>query len=70
VNAAINAANLTQTATSLPEWQQVVNNWQQAIKLMQTIPVSSIHYPVAQKKMIEYQHNLHYAHKNTLFGKK
>ncbi|MCX5982100.1 MULTISPECIES: hypothetical protein [Nostocales] len=55
---------------ALQQWQQVVNTWQQATRLMQTIPVSSIHYPVAQKKMIEYQHNLHYAHKNTLFSKK
>ena len=47
VNAAINAANLTQTAKSLQEWQQVVNNWQKAIKLMQTISVSSLHYPIA-----------------------
>jgi WD40 repeat protein len=69
VNVAINAANLTQTATSLQEWQQVVNHWQKAIKLMQTISISSIHYPVAQQKMIEYQRNLNYARKNVLLGK-
>ena len=55
---------------ALQQWQQVVNTWQQATRLMQTIPVSSIHYPVAQQKMIEYQHNLNYAHKNALLSQK
>jgi hypothetical protein len=36
---------------------------------MQTIPVSSIHYSVAQKKIIEYQHNLNYAHKMQILVK-
>jgi WD40 repeat protein len=70
INVAINAANLTQTATSLQEWQQVVNHWQKAIKLMQTISVSSIHYPVAQQKMIEYRRNLNYAQRNILVSHK
>jgi WD40 repeat protein len=62
VNAAISAANLTQTAKLSTEWEQVINSWKQAIKLMKTIPVSSLHYPVARQKMIEYERNLNYAY--------
>ncbi|HLO88092.1 MAG TPA: hypothetical protein VK203_24235 [Nostocaceae cyanobacterium] len=64
VNKAINAANLTQTAKSKAEWNNVVNEWQTAINLMKTVPASSPNYVVAQQKIIQYQKNMNYAETN------
>ena len=61
VNKAISAAQLTQLAKSNAEWNQVANEWESAIALMKTVPLSSPNYAVAQKKAIEYQANLDYA---------
>jgi hypothetical protein len=63
VNKAISAAQLTQSAKSKGEWNQVANQWESAIALMKTVPESSQNYPLAQKKAIEYQGNLEYANR-------
>jgi tetratricopeptide (TPR) repeat protein len=42
----------------LPEWQSVKKLWEQAIALLQGVPQSSPVYPLAQRKLKEYQHNL------------
>jgi hypothetical protein len=61
VNRAMSAAELTQTARSAPEWQQVSDWWQEAIKLMQAVPKSDANYSTATAKIDEYQTNLAYA---------
>ncbi|MBD2439045.1 hypothetical protein [Nostoc sp. FACHB-110] len=64
VNQAINAANLTQSAKSPTEWENIVKEWKAAISMMQSVPLSSANYEVAQQKIIEYQRNLSYAQQN------
>ncbi|MCC5637377.1 hypothetical protein LC593_16210 [Nostoc sp. CHAB 5844] len=64
VNQAISAANLTQSAKSQTEWQNIVKQWEAAISMMQSVPLSSPNYAVAQQKIMEYQRNLSYAQKN------
>lgn len=61
VNRAMSAAELTQTAQSAKEWQQVANWWQEAVKLMQAVPKSDANHAVALAKITEYQNNLAYA---------
>jgi hypothetical protein len=61
VNRAISAAELTQTASSQAEWNQVVSWWKESIDLMKTVPLSSPNYQVAQEKLLEYGRNLQYA---------
>lgn len=63
VNKAISAAQLTQSAKSKAEWNQVASEWESAIALMKTVPESSQNYALAQKKAIEYQGNLEYANR-------
>ncbi|NEO32039.1 MAG: hypothetical protein F6K36_16715 [Symploca sp. SIO3C6] len=64
VNKAMNAADLTQSAQSSQEWNQVATNWQEAIDLMKAVPTSSSKYPLAQAKVNEYQRNLEYSQGN------
>ncbi|NJO80474.1 MAG: hypothetical protein HC827_19515 [Cyanobacteria bacterium RM1_2_2] len=61
VNRAMSAAELTQTAQSPAEWQQVTSWWEDAIELMQAVPNSDARYRVAVEKITEYQNNLNYA---------
>lgn len=55
------AAVNTQTASSKPEWDKVVVDWQEAIKLLGQIPDGDGNYATAQQKLSEYQRNLDYA---------
>lgn len=61
VNRAMSAAELTQTARSPKEWQQVVSWWQEAIDLMAAVPRSEKNHAIAASKITEYQTNLEYA---------
>ena len=61
VNHALKAADLTQSAQFPSQWDKVVNNWQQAITLMENVPSNSPDYDVAQQKLAEYQNYLKYA---------
>ncbi len=63
VKKAMNAAQLTQSAKTKGEWNQVANEWESAIALMKIVPESSQNYALAQKKAIEYQGNLDYANR-------
>lgn len=63
VNRAISAAELTQSAQSIKEWQQVSDWWAEAVELMQMVPNSDQRYDVAVAKVSEYQTNLRYAQK-------
>lgn len=61
VNRAMSAAELTQTAQSPREWQQVTTWWQEAIEFMEAVPVSNQNYAVARDRVGEYRKNLQYA---------
>jgi len=61
VRAAIDAAELTQSARTPQEWQEVVNHWQAAIEGMSQISVQSPHYAIAQDRLSTYTQNLNYA---------
>lgn len=52
------AAGIAQSASSKDDWQLVVNRWQQAIALMQTVPQSSPNYAQAQRKLADYRRSL------------
>ena len=64
VNAAQNAANLAQTASTGAEWQAVADSWSRAIELMKQVPESDPNYATAQQKVVDYQPNLEYAQQN------
>lgn len=68
VNRAMNAAELTQSAQSAAEWQQVTTWWQESIKLMQAVPKSDANHTVAVAKIGEYQKNLEYAQRKLKQG--
>jgi ribosomal protein S27E len=61
INRAGNAAKLAQLASDRQSWQQVANQWIQAIELLKTVPTSSPNYSIARQKISEYQRNLNYA---------
>lgn len=58
------AAELTQSASSKEEWVQVALLWQQAIAHMNSVPVNSPNYRLAQQKIKEYDRNRQYAETN------
>ncbi|MGB3493448.1 MAG: DUF4875 domain-containing protein [Elainellaceae cyanobacterium] len=64
VNSAMAAAEATQGAQSTEDWKNVAQLWQQAIKLLNQVPVGVEVHNVAQKKIGEYQVNLEYAQRN------
>jgi hypothetical protein len=62
VNKAMSASELTQAASTPEDWNEVAAKWQAAIELMKSVPKSSPHYDLAQKKAAEeYPKNLTYA---------
>ncbi len=62
VNKAMSASELTQAAATAEDWNEVAAKWQAAIELMKSVPTSSPHYDLAQKKATEeYPKNLTYA---------
>lgn len=69
VNKAMNAANLTQTASNKAQWNTVASDWQQAIDLMKSVPKTHPKYQLAQQKATEYQNNLNYAQKASELAK-
>jgi hypothetical protein len=64
VNAATQASQLAQTATTKEDWQAVADAWEQAITLMQQVPESDPNYATAQDRAVAYQPNLTYAQQN------
>ncbi|MBD3881520.1 hypothetical protein IFO70_07115 [Phormidium tenue FACHB-886] len=61
VNRAINAAEVTQTANSKAEWQTIAAWWEEAARLMQSVPLSNPNAAVAQSRIPDYERNLAYA---------
>lgn len=58
------AAKLTKSAQSQDEWMIVVDKWQEAIKLMESVPSSDSNYSLAQQKIVLYQIHREFAQKN------
>lgn len=52
------AASISQTAQSQEDWRLVESQWQEAIKLLKTVPGSSTQNKLAKNKIAEYQKNL------------
>ncbi|WP_341737775.1 hypothetical protein [Microcoleus sp. CAWBG640] len=61
VNFATQASNLTQSANSKQEWDEVAALWVQAVAWMQAVPPSSPKRAFAEKKVVEYMRNLAYS---------
>ncbi|MFB2772093.1 hypothetical protein ACE1AT_22820 [Pelatocladus sp. BLCC-F211] len=55
INQAKRTAKLAKLAQSEDEWKIVVENWDDAIALLKTVPYSSSNYGMAQQKIIQYQ---------------
>lgn len=68
INKAKRAAKLTNSAQSQDEWKIVVSRWSEAIELMETVPISSPDYAIAQQKIIQYQIHRDFAKQNTVGG--
>lgn len=64
---AAKAANKGQNLPhSLQEWQEIQTLWQSAIATLANIPANSVLYPLAQKKLVEYQTNLQLVNRNLI----
>lgn len=61
VNRASSAFSISQTARTPDDWKLVAGRWQQAIKLLESVPPTSESYSAAQGKMAEYQRNFQVA---------
>ncbi|BAZ69567.1 hypothetical protein NIES4106_43400 [Fischerella sp. NIES-4106] len=55
VNQAKRTAKLAKLAQSEDEWRIVVENWNEAIAILKTVPYTSSNYGIAQQKIIQYQ---------------
>ncbi|TFI52589.1 hypothetical protein BLD44_020165 [Mastigocladus laminosus UU774] len=55
INQAKRTAKLAKLAQSEDEWNIVVENWDEAIALLKTVPYTSSNYGIAQQKIIQYQ---------------
>jgi hypothetical protein len=62
------AAQLTRSAQTKDEWQIVLNRWEQAIRLLENVPLSSPNYPMAQQKIIQYQIHREFARQNSVLN--
>ncbi|MEM9006424.1 MAG: hypothetical protein AAGE59_23220 [Cyanobacteria bacterium P01_F01_bin.86] len=61
---AMEAAELTQTATTPQDWTLVANLWKDAITILDSIPESDPNHAIAEAKAAEYRDNLAYAESN------
>lgn len=66
LNLGMNAAQSVQSAQSISDWKQVANNWNLAIKHLETIPLNSPNYTKVRAKIIEYQQNLSIANEKAI----
>ncbi|NJN31811.1 MAG: hypothetical protein HC824_16320 [Synechococcales cyanobacterium RM1_1_8] len=61
VNAATQAAELAQIASSSEDWNIIAQHWTDAVDGMKAVSSDHPRYDVAQQKISEYQRNLDYA---------
>lgn len=66
INAAMEAAQLAQTAQTAEEWGTVAETWDQSIQLLLLVPEGDPNYALAQDKVVEYTTNLDIARANEL----
>lgn len=52
------AVTISKSAVSRDDWSLVANRWQEAINLLQNVPVASADYAKAQAKLAEYERHL------------
>ncbi|MGA1475041.1 MAG: hypothetical protein ACO4AI_07730 [Prochlorothrix sp.] len=64
VTLAIEAAELTQEATSAEDWDNIAARWERAVELMQAVPATDPNYAQAQERIFTYDDNLNYARQN------
>lgn len=67
VSLAMDAAVLTQTATTAEEWTMIAARWERAIDLMAAVPATDANYAQAQERVATYQENLDYAIQNASY---
>jgi hypothetical protein len=68
VKMAEEASQLTGAATSEEDWEQAAQRWQLALSLMQSVPHTSDHFPIAQAKLIEYSTKYAYTQQRYLYS--
>ncbi|MEM7772812.1 MAG: hypothetical protein AAF327_20165 [Cyanobacteria bacterium P01_A01_bin.37] len=61
---AMEAAEMTQTASTSQDWTLVANLWKDAIAILDSIPESDPNHAMAEAKAAEYRSNLTYAQSN------
>ena len=67
VTVAMEAAILTQNATTYEEWDEIATYWEKAIELMAAVPPTDPNYVQAQERVTTYGKNLDYALQNAGF---
>ena len=67
VSLAMDAAVLTQTASTPEEWKMIAARWERAIDLMAAVPSTDANYDQAQERVVSYQDNLAYALENASY---
>ncbi len=60
---ATSAFSISQSAQSIEDWNLVASQFQEAIALLEAVPVNSPYFPNAQTKILEFQRQLKYAQK-------
>ncbi len=66
VKVAEEASYLASKATTAADWQRVAQRWQMALRLMQAVPRTSDHFPIAQTKLVEYSTKFAYTQRRYL----
>jgi predicted aspartyl protease len=61
LNTAAAARSISESAISREDWSLVAEHWQESVKMLQSIPQSSINYRFALKILPQYRQNLNYA---------
>ncbi|MFW6264380.1 MAG: hypothetical protein ACOC3E_02545 [Cyanobacteriota bacterium] len=64
IESALAAATAAQTAIFPDEWQQVANQWQNAIERLKEVPPTDPNYELVEAKINTYQRNADYAVEN------
>jgi predicted aspartyl protease len=59
------ARNISQSAQSDDDWKLVISQWQEAIRLLRSLPASSPYKPMAKGKLTEFQQGLNEAKKQS-----
>jgi predicted aspartyl protease len=58
IDTAAAARSISQSAITKEDWSLVVNQWQDAVKLIQSVPKTSVNYKLATQVLPQYQQSL------------